>query len=169
MPAKVAKRTSRTTTKSKTTSRAKSTAKKSASARKSSTATSARRSSASKATGRATTRATAKRSAAGRSTSSAAASRSSTARPKKRAPNAAFMAPVQPDEILSAVVGSKPIPRTQVTKKLWAYIKKNDLQDADKRTMINADAKLKAVFGGKGKIDMFQMTKLVSKRLSRID
>ena len=163
MPAKVAKRTSTTTTKSKTTSRAKSTAKKSATARKSSTATSAT-------AGRTTTRATAKRSAAARSTTSkAASSRSSTARSKKRTPNAAFMAPVQPDEILSAVVGSKPIPRTQVTKKLWAYIKKNDLQDATKRTIINADAKLKAVFGGKSKIDMFQMTKLVSKRLSRID
>ena len=163
MPAKVAKRTSRATTKSKTTSRAKSTAKKSATARKSSTATSAT-------AGRTTTRATAKRSAAARSTTSkAASSRSSTARSKKRTPNAAFMAPVQPDEILSAVVGSKPIPRTQVTKNLWAYIKKNDLQDATKRTMINADAKLKAVFGGKSKIDMFQMTKLVSKRLSRID
>lgn len=161
MPAKVAKRTSQTSAKSKTTGRAKSTAKKSASARK----TSARSSVASKTVGRTT----AKRSATSRSASSAAGSRSSTARSKKRAPNAAFMAPVQPDEILSAVVGSKPIPRTQVTKKLWAYIKKNDLQDANKRTMINADAKLKAVFGGKRKIDMFQMTKLVSKRLSRID
>ena len=165
MPAKVARRTSKTTAKSKTTGRAKSTAKKSASARKTSAAASAKRGGASKTA----SRATAKRSATGRSTSSAAASRSTTARSKKRAPNAAFMAPVQPDDILSAVVGSKPIPRTQVTKKLWAYIKKNDLQDANKRTMINADAKLKAVFGGKRKIDMFQMTKLVSKRLSRID
>ena len=165
MPAKVARRTSRTSTKSKSTGRAKSTAKRGASARKTSAATSARRSSASKTA----KRTTAKRSASGRSASSAAARRSSTARSRKRAPNAAFMAPVQPDDILSAVVGSKPIPRTQVTKKLWAYIKRNDLQDATKRTMINADAKLKAVFGGKQKIDMFQMTKLVSKRLSRID
>ncbi len=66
------------------------------------------------------------------------------------------------------MVGSKPLPRTQVTKKLWAYIKRNDLQDAIKRTMINADAKLKAVFGGRRKIDMFQMTKLVSQRLKPI-
>jgi len=76
---------------------------------------------------------------------------------------------MQPDDALSAVVGSKPLPRTQVTKKLWAYIKRHDLQDATKRTMIHADAKLKPIFGGKRTIDMFQMTKLVSKRLSPID
>jgi len=85
----------------------------------------------------------------------------------KRKPNAAFMAPVQPDAALSAVVGSKPLPRTQVTKKLWAYIKRKKLQDKKNRRMIVADAALKAVFGGKSKVDMFQMTKLVSKRLSK--
>ena len=83
----------------------------------------------------------------------------------KRKPNAAFMKPVQPSEKLSLVVGSKPIPRTEVTKKLWAYIKKNDLQDKKNRRMIKADDALKAVFGGKATVNMFEMTKLVSKHL----
>ena len=82
-----------------------------------------------------------------------------------RKPNAAFMKPVQPDAVLSAVVGSKPIPRTEVTKKLWAYIKKNGLQDKKNRRNINADAALKAVFGGKATVSMFEMTKLVSKHV----
>ena len=82
-----------------------------------------------------------------------------------RKPNAAFMKPVTPSGVLSEVVGSKPIPRTEVTKKLWAYIKKNKLQDKTKRTMINADDKLRAVFGGKRQGSMFEMTKLVSKHL----
>ena len=80
----------------------------------------------------------------------------------KRKPNAAFMKPVQPDDKLAAVVGSKPLPRTELTKKLWEYIRKNGLQDKKKRTMINADAALKAVFNGKGTVSMFEMTKLVS-------
>ncbi len=84
---------------------------------------------------------------------------------KKRKPNAAFMKPVQPDTALSAVVGSIPLPRTQVTKKLWAYIKRKGLQDKKKRTMINADDNLKVVFGGKKQVTMFEMTKLVSKHL----
>jgi chromatin remodeling complex protein RSC6 len=84
---------------------------------------------------------------------------------KKRKPNAAFMKPVQPDTALSAVVGTKAIPRTDVTKKLWAYIKKNGLQDKKKKTNINADDKLKPVFGGKKQVTMFEMTKLVSKHL----
>jgi upstream activation factor subunit UAF30 len=83
----------------------------------------------------------------------------------KRKPNAAFMKPMQPDAALSAVVGTKPIPRTEITKKLWQYIKRNGLQDAKERRMINADDKLKAVFGGKGKVSMFEMTKLVSKHM----
>ncbi len=83
----------------------------------------------------------------------------------KRKPNAAFMKPVQPDASLSGVVGTKPIPRTEVTKKLWAYIKRNGLQDKKKRTMINADDKLKTVFGGKKTVTMFEMTKLVSRHL----
>lgn len=82
-----------------------------------------------------------------------------------RKPNAAFMKPVQPDETLAAVVGSKPLPRTELTKKLWDYIKKNKLQDSKERTKINADDKLKAVFNGKKSVSMFEMTKLVSGHL----
>ncbi len=84
---------------------------------------------------------------------------------KKRKPNAAFMKPVQPSATLSAVIGAKAMPRTEVTKKIWAYIKRNGLQDKKKRTMINADDKLKSVFGGKKQVTMFEMTKLVSKHL----
>ncbi len=83
----------------------------------------------------------------------------------KRKPNAAFMKPVQPSATLAAVVGDKPIPRTEVTKKLWAYIKKNSLQDKKNRRMIHADDKLKPVFK-KDMVNMFEMTKLVSKHLS---
>jgi upstream activation factor subunit UAF30 len=83
----------------------------------------------------------------------------------KRKPNAAFMKPVQPDAALSEVVGSKAIPRTEVTKKLWAYIKKNGLQDKKNKRMINSDDALKAVFGGKKTVNMFEMTKLVSKHV----
>jgi chromatin remodeling complex protein RSC6 len=83
-----------------------------------------------------------------------------------RKPNAKFMAPVTPDSALAAVVGAKPLPRTELTKKLWDYIKKNGLQDKKDRKMINADANLKAVFGGKGKVSMFEMTKLVSGHVS---
>ena len=79
--------------------------------------------------------------------------------------NAAFMKPVQPDAVLAEVVGSKPMPRTEVTKQLWAYIKKNKLQDQKNKRMINADAALKAVFGGKSSVNMFEMTKLVGKHL----
>jgi chromatin remodeling complex protein RSC6 len=83
-----------------------------------------------------------------------------------RKPNAAFMKPVTPDATLAAVVGSAPLPRTELTKKLWAYIKKNGLQDKKVRTQINADDKLKPVFNGKGKVSMFEMTKLVSGHVS---
>ena len=75
------------------------------------------------------------------------------------------MKPMTPSAALAVVVGAKPMPRTEVTKKLWAYIKKNSLQDAKNRRMINADDKLKAVFGGKAQVSMFEMTKLVSKHL----
>jgi upstream activation factor subunit UAF30 len=84
-----------------------------------------------------------------------------------RKPNAAFMAPVTPSAALSEVVGTKPIPRTEVTKKLWAYIKKNGLQDAKNKRMIKADAALKPVFGGKATVNMFEMTKLVNKHLKK--
>ena len=92
-----------------------------------------------------------------------------TAKKKAKAParkaNAAFMKTVTPSAALSEIVGSKPIPRTEVTKKLWAYIKKNGLQDAKNKRMIKADAALKPVFGGKATVNMFEMTKLVSKHL----
>ena len=83
----------------------------------------------------------------------------------KRKPNPAFMKAMTPSPALAEVVGSKPIPRTEVTKKLWAYIKKNKLQDAKNKRMIKADAALKTVFGGKASVNMFEMTKLVSKHL----
>jgi len=82
-----------------------------------------------------------------------------------RKPNAAFMKPVQPDDKLAAIVGGKPLPRSELTKKLWDYIKKNKLQDAKKRTQINADDALKGVFNGKKQVSMFEMTKLVSGHL----
>ena len=82
-----------------------------------------------------------------------------------RKPNAAFMRPVTIGPALAPVVGDKPIPRTEVTKRLWAYIKKNGLQDQKNKRMIKADDKLKAVFGGKATVNMFEMTKLVSKHL----
>ena len=83
----------------------------------------------------------------------------------KRKPNAAFMKPVQPDAKLGAVVGMAPLPRTELTKKIWIYIKKNNLQDKKNRRDINADEKLKAVFNGKSKVNMFEMTSLVNKHL----
>jgi upstream activation factor subunit UAF30 len=91
-----------------------------------------------------------------------------TAAPKKktaRKPNAAFMKPLNPSTALAEVIGASPIPRTEVMKKLWAYIKKNNLQDAKNRRNINADDKLKVVFGGKKQVSMFEMTKLVSTHL----
>jgi chromatin remodeling complex protein RSC6 len=83
----------------------------------------------------------------------------------KRKPNAAFMKPLTPSVMLASIVGGTPLPRTEVTKKIWDYIKKNKLQDAINRRLINADEKLKAVFGGKSKVSMFEMTKLVSNHL----
>lgn len=84
---------------------------------------------------------------------------------KKRTPNAAFMKPMTPSPQLAAIIGDKPVPRTEVTKKVWEYIKKNNLQDAAKRTMINADAKLKEIFK-KAQVSMFEMTKLINAHLS---
>ena len=83
----------------------------------------------------------------------------------KRKPNAAFMKPMTPSAMLAAVIGSNPMPRTEVTSKLWGYIKKNNLQDKTNRRMINADDKLREVFSGKKQVSMFEMTKLVSKHL----
>ncbi|HEY2747806.1 MAG TPA: SWIB/MDM2 domain-containing protein [Polyangia bacterium] len=87
------------------------------------------------------------------------------AKKSARKPNAAFMKPVQPDAKLAEIVGNKPIPRTELTKKLWGYIKKKGLQDAKNRRMINGDDKLTAVFGGKKQVSMFEMTKLVNKHV----
>jgi len=83
----------------------------------------------------------------------------------KRTPNAAFMKPMTPSAQLGTVVGTAPLPRTEVTKKLWAYIKRKGLQDAKNRRQINADENLKPVFGGKSNVSMFEMTKLVNKHL----
>ena len=98
------------------------------------------------------------------------AAKKSTRRPAKKAaskrkPNAAFMKPMQPSAQLAVVVGSQPMPRTEVTKKLWGYIKRKGLQDQKERRMINADDNLKVVFGGKSRVSMFDMTKLVSRHL----
>jgi upstream activation factor subunit UAF30 len=84
---------------------------------------------------------------------------------KKRKPNAAFMKPMHPTGPLAAVVGSSAMPRTEVTKKIWGYIKRNGLQDKKNKRMINSDEKLKPVFGGKSQVSMFEMTKLVSRYL----
>jgi chromatin remodeling complex protein RSC6 len=108
-----------------------------------------------KTTGKATKKATTKKAATKKATKKAGS---------KRKPNAAFMKPLTPSSALAEVVGSSPMPRTQVVKKLWAYIKKNGLQDSKNRRNINADSKLKAVFG-KNTVSMFEMTKLVSKHL----
>ena len=106
---------------------------------------------------------------------SKAKSKAKAARPKakvkakakvKRKPNAAFMKPMNISDALQPIVGSKPLPRTEVTKRLWDYIKKNKLQDPKERRNINADDNLKKIFNGKKQVSMFEMTKLVSKHLS---
>ncbi|PUA17461.1 SWIB/MDM2 domain-containing protein [Glaciimonas sp. PCH181] len=83
-----------------------------------------------------------------------------------RKPNAAFMKPMKPSDVLAAVVGADPLPRTEVTKKVWEYIKKHNLQNPENKRNIDADEKLKAVFGGKKQVSMFEMTKLISAHLS---
>ncbi len=111
-------------------------------------------------------KATAKKAPAKKATAKKATTKKA-AKPKtKRKPNAAFMAPMQPDSILGAVVGERAMPRTEITKKLWDYIKKNGLQDATNRRQINADDKLRAVFG-KSKVTMFEMNALIQGHLSK--
>jgi upstream activation factor subunit UAF30 len=95
----------------------------------------------------------------------ATAKKAAKAPAKKRTPNAAFMKAMTPSPSLAAIIGEKPVPRTEVTKKVWEYIKKNNLQDSAKRTMINADAKLKEIFK-KAQVSMFEMTKLINSHLS---
>jgi chromatin remodeling complex protein RSC6 len=110
---------------------------------------------------RKSTKKAAKRSSAKKSTRKAAKKSG-----KKRTPSAAFMRAVQPDSQLAAVVGSSPLPRTELTKKLWSYIKRNGLQDSKNRRNINADDKLRPVFGGKATVNMFDMTRMVNKHVS---
>lgn len=98
-------------------------------------------------------------------TAKKAAKKSAPKKKSARKPNAAFMAPLQPSDALAAVIGSKPIPRTEIIKKIWDYIKKNKLQDSKNRRMINADDKLKTVFAGKGQISMFELAKVVNKHV----
>ena len=106
-----------------------------------------------------------KKSAAKKAPAKKAAAKKAPAKKAKRAPNPAFMKAMTPSPQLAAVVGSTAMPRTEVTKKLWQYIKKRNLQDAKNRRMINADDKLKPVFGGKAQVSMFEMTKLISDHL----
>jgi upstream activation factor subunit UAF30 len=115
-----------------------------------------------KATKKSTKKAAAKKAPAKKAAKKAPAKKAT----KKRAPNPAFMRPMKPSNELSQVIGSTPVPRSEVAKKLWAYIKKNNLQDAKERRMINADDKLRPVFGGRKQVSMFEMTKLVNKHLS---
>lgn len=143
---------------------AKKTTKKAAPKKATAKKATAKKATAKKATAKkAAPKATAKKAAAPKATTKKAAA------PKKaksaRKPNAAFMKPLNPSKELAEVVGSAPIPRTEVMKKVWAYIKKHNLQDAKNRRAINADDKLKAVFGGKKQVTMFEMTKLVSNHL----
>jgi upstream activation factor subunit UAF30 len=125
------------------------TAKKKSSAKKSSSKSAAKKT-------------TAKKSSGSRGGAKKAAKKKSTT---KRQPSAAFMKPMQPSPELSAVVGSAPLPRTEVTKKLWGYIKRKGLQDSKNRRMINADDNLRPVFGGSKQVSMFEMTRLVNKHL----
>lgn len=105
-----------------------------------------------------------------KATSNTAATKKETTAKKAtpRKSNAAFMAPVQPDAVLGAIVGNKPLSRPEIVKKLWEYIRKNDLQDKTQKTMINTDAAMKAFFDGADKLTMFQMNKQVSLHISKI-
>jgi chromatin remodeling complex protein RSC6 len=143
----------KTTARKKTTAKKKVAPKKKTAAKKTTKKTVAKKKVAKKATARKTT---AKKKTAAKKT---------VKKKTARKPNPAFMKPMQPDTALSAVVGAKPIPRTEITKKLWAYIKKNKLQNPKNMREIIADDKLKPVFNGKTKVNMFEMTKLVSKHM----
>jgi len=107
----------------------------------------------------------AKKSAKKSATKKPVAKKSAAKKTAKRKPNAAFMKPLTSSPALAAVIGDKPMPRTEVTKRLWDYIKKNGLQDQKVKTNVHADDKLKPVFGGKATVTMFEMTKLVSKHI----
>ena len=126
--------------------------------------TTAKKATAKKATAK---KATAKKAPAKKATAKKATAKKAAAPKKKtaRKPNPAFMKPLTPSSALAEIVGATALPRTEVVKKIWAYIKKHNLQDAKNRRNINADDKLKAVFGGKKTVSMFEMTKLVSNHL----
>ena len=109
--------------------------------------------------------ATKKKAASKKTASKKTASKKPVKAKVKRKPNAAFMKPMTPSASLGAVIGAGPMPRTEVTKKIWAYIKKNNLQNAINKRLIDADERLRAVFGGKRQVSMFEMTKLVSNHL----
>ena len=113
----------------------------------------------------ATKKKTAKKPAAKKAVAKKPAAKKVAKKKSARKPSAAFMKPLTPSAALAEVVGSKPLPRTEVVKKIWVYIKANKLQDAKNRRMINADAKLKVVFGGKAQVSMFDMAKHLSKHL----
>jgi upstream activation factor subunit UAF30 len=136
-------------------------AKKSAARKSTAKKSTARKTAGKSAAKKAPAKSAARKSAAKKAPAKKAAKKSGA----KRTPNPAFMKAMQPSADLAAVVGSTPQPRTEITKKLWAYIKKNDLQDPQQRRMINADDKLKKVFGGKSQVSMFDMTKLVNNHL----
>lgn len=112
----------------------------------------------------AATSTTAKKAATPKAAAKAAAPKKAAAKTARK-PNAAFMAPLTPSADLAAVIGTTPLPRTEATKKIWDYIKKNDLQDAKNKRMINADAKLAIVFGGKKQVSMFELAGIVNKHL----
>jgi chromatin remodeling complex protein RSC6 len=143
----------------------KSTAKKSSAKKSSAKKSSAKKGGAKKATKKAAPKkkAAAKKATAKKATKKAAPKKKAA----KRTPNPSFMKPVQPDAMLAMVVGEKPLPRTELTSKLWDYIRKNGLQDQQERRMINADDKLKPVFGGKSRVSMFDMTKLVNQHIKK--
>lgn len=120
----------------------------------------------SKAAGKAAGKSAAKAPAKATKTATKAAPKKAAAKGAKRKPNAAFMAPLQPSDMLAQVIGNKPLPRTEIVKKIWDYIKKNDLQDKANRRMINADEKLKPVFG-KDQISMFELAKVVNEQIKK--
>lgn len=160
----------------KASAKRKKTAKKKAPARKSARKAAKKKTARRKAPARkkAAKKKTAKKAARKKAPARKAAKKKAPARKKaakkksrvKRKPNAAFMKAMMPSAALAAVIGGNPMPRTEVTKKIWAYIKRHDLQDSKNRRNINADDKLKPVFGGKRQVSMFEMTKHVNKHLS---
>jgi chromatin remodeling complex protein RSC6 len=169
---KAAKKTAKRPAKKTAKKAAKKTAKRGAAktakrgaAKKTTRRSAAKKSTARRGAAKKTARKAAKKSTAKKSTRKTAKKSTAKKSGRKRAPNPAFMKPMTPSSDLAAVVGDSPMPRTEITKKVWAYIKRNGLQDARERRMINADDKLKRVFGGKNKVSMFEMTALVNKHL----